>query len=314
MIDIIPHIQYLVSRHDCVILPGWGAIVARHIPACVSEGMLYPPVRELGFNPDVNHSDGMLAHSVARREDISYSTAQTVVAAEIERLRHLYDIAGFLALPRIGTLRRSPEGSMTFTPVAADKSIANISFLGLPSMEVADLAGVSSGPEAGPARFGGLRAFARGAAAVAALLALGITLTTPIVVEHADTSLASVPAPKVTAAKPVVLPLTLPADTTLFIPVPDAATATDTLRAPAVAPASVAAHTPAYYLIVSSHANRAEAQEYVSARPDEHLTIFESDRRFRIVAATGSSIAEAQALKANADFNRRHPDAWVLRK
>jgi hypothetical protein len=314
VIDIIQHIQYLVSRHDCVILPGWGAIVAQHVPACVSDGILYPPVRKLGFNPAVNHNDGMLAHSVARREGISYDSAVAAVTAAIAKLRNLYDVAGLLALPRIGTLRRDSSGTMSFIPVADAKSIANIAFFELPVMEVVDNARQESASEA-VVRLSGLRAFARGAAAVAAMIALGITLTTPVIVNRADTSFASVPAPKVTAAKAVNLPLAAPADSTLFIAVPNHADATDTLKlAPAPAAVAAKALAPTFYLIVSSHANRAEANAYVAARPDEKLTVFESDRRFRIVAATGSSFNEAVALKSNADFSRRHPDAWVLRK
>ncbi len=307
MIDLIPHIQYLVVSHDCVILPGWGAIVARHIPACVSEGVLYPPVRELGFNPDVNYSDGMLASSVARREGISYAAAQVAVENAVEHLRNLYDIAGFLALPRIGTFRRSGDGAMTFVPESASRSIANIAFSGLPVMEVASASGSSLTAGEKVARIGGLRAFARGAAAAAVLLALGATLSTPVTVDRAAASYASVPAPSVSAAKPVVLPLAYPADTTMFIPVPDASVATDTMK-----PVAVPAHE--FYLIVSSHVNRAEASAYVAARPNESLTVLESDRRFRIVAATGATLEEAMKLKGNADFNRRHPDAWVYRK
>lgn len=47
MNHVIRHIEYLVPRHDCVVLPNWGAFIAHHQPSCYDEalGLMYPPLR-----------------------------------------------------------------------------------------------------------------------------------------------------------------------------------------------------------------------------------------------------------------------------
>lgn len=321
VIDIIPHIQYLVSRQDCVVLPGWGAFIASYMPASVSDGMLMPPSRIVGFNPDVNHNDGVLATSVARRERISYDTASSAVVAAVARLRELYDVAGQLNVPRIGTFRRDADGAMTFTPADAGESVAGMIYRGLPAVEIEmrEVAGGGDAVETGErvAAIGGLRAFGRVAAAVAVMLGLGITLSTPIAVDNSRMNYASVPAPRVTAAKPAVIPPVVSPDARLFAVIPDSATATATVtpeaKAAAPAPESVAG-VARFYLIVSSHTSAAEARHYIAQRPDENLATLFRDGRYRVYAATGATFEAAKALTANADFARRHPDAWVYRR
>lgn len=325
VIDIIPHIQYLVSRQDCVVLPGWGAFIASYMPARVCGGMLMPPARVVGFNPDVNHNDGVLATSVARREGIGYDTASAAAVAAVARLRELYDVAGQLTVPRIGTFRRTAEGAMTFVPADLEDSIAGMIYRGLPSVEIGaeEIISDNDAVEAGRsvAALSGLRAFGRVAAAVAVLLGLGITLSTPIAVDSNRMNYASVPAPRVSAAKAAVIPPVVSSDARLFAVIPDSAASTASVTpktAPSASePKAVATVAPAdarFYLIVSSHASAAEAQRYIAQHPDENLATIVRDGRYRVYAASGSTFEAAKALTGNADFARRHPDAWVYRK
>ncbi|MDE5687939.1 MAG: hypothetical protein K2I18_04845 [Paramuribaculum sp.] len=323
MIDIIPHIQYLVSRQDCVVLPGWGAFIASYMPARVSGGVLMPPARVVGFNPDVNHNDGVLATSVARRDSIGYDTASSAVSAAVARLRELYDVAGQLTVPRIGTFRRTAEGAMNFVPADFEDSIAGMIYRGLPSVEVGaeELVSDNDAVEAGRnvAALSGLRAFGRVAAAVALLLGLGITLSTPIAVDSNRMNYASVPAPRVSAAKPAVIPPVVSSEAKLFAVIPDSAASTAIVapqaQSAAHQPKAVSAAADArFYLIVSSHASAAEAQRYIAQNSDENLATLVRDGRYRVYAATGSTFEAAKALTHNADFARRHPDAWVYSK
>lgn len=309
MLDIIPHIQYLVTCNDCVVLPGWGAFIASHVSAYVSEGIMYPPARVLGFNPSVNHDDGLLVASLVRRESIPYPSAKAAVAAGIGQLRNLYDIAGFVSIPRVGTLRRDKDGNTIFNP--APDSIASAEFMALPAMEVpaALPEPVSEGEKV--ARISGIRAFGRVAAAVALLIGLGITLSTPVMVDRDSNHFASIPAPAVTAAKTITLPAVETAQQDFYIAKPDS-TSIETIAIPAETP-KISAET-SYYLIVSSHSNIGEAKKFVELHQGDNLTIFESDNRYRVVAATGASFDEARRLKADNGFNSRYPDAWVLRR
>ncbi|MDE6049687.1 MAG: hypothetical protein K2G09_08370, partial [Paramuribaculum sp.] len=96
MLDIIPHIQYLLLRKDCVVLPGWGAFITNRVNAYVADGVMYPPSRTIAFNPSLNHDDGDLTASVARQCGIRFEAAKASVTAAIEQLRRLYNIVGYV--------------------------------------------------------------------------------------------------------------------------------------------------------------------------------------------------------------------------
>lgn len=297
MLDIIPHIQYLVATTDCVVLPGWGAFISSHINAYVSDGLMYPPTRAISFNPSLTHDDGSLVASVVRKTGVGYPTAKASVSAAIGQMRKLYNTEGVITIPRVGTLRRDSNDKTIFTPSA--ESVAAGAYLALPTLEVSPAVPVAVEKGAKVARISGIRAFGRVAAGIAILLGLSITLTTPVVVDRSVNQYAGMPAPEITPAK--ILSLPVPTESqVLYIATPDPAEATETVAA--------------FYLIVSSHSNHAEASRFVAAHPDDNLTIFESDGRFRVVAATGASFSETAKLKSDADFDRKYPDAWVLKK
>ena len=77
MSDIALHIGYLMSEHDCVIVPGWGAFIAQYTSAFsfYDSGLYKKPKRFVAFNSSINHSDGLLQNSLMRREGISYEAA-----------------------------------------------------------------------------------------------------------------------------------------------------------------------------------------------------------------------------------------------
>ena len=62
MIDIAQHIEYLLLHHDCVVVPGLGAFIVNDENARYDSGShsFMPPVRTVGFNPEVRHNDAML--------------------------------------------------------------------------------------------------------------------------------------------------------------------------------------------------------------------------------------------------------------
>ena len=56
------HIFNLLQEHDCVIVPNFGAFVARNISAKISSdgSRIYPPNKEITFNKSLIKSDGLL--------------------------------------------------------------------------------------------------------------------------------------------------------------------------------------------------------------------------------------------------------------
>ncbi|MDE6109356.1 MAG: hypothetical protein K2F72_03620, partial [Muribaculaceae bacterium] len=133
---IIAHIEHLLVTHDCVVLPGIGAVLAHTVEARVDRtaGMAVPPRRVFTFNPAINHNDGVLAASIARRDEISYEAACRVVETAGEAMIVELETTGKLALGRVGTLMRGSDGSMSF--VTADSPVLSPATMWLPEVSI----------------------------------------------------------------------------------------------------------------------------------------------------------------------------------
>ena len=71
MIELARHIEILLLENDCVIIPDFGGFIAHYQPArYIKEENLYlPPVRTIGFNPQLTINDGLLAQSYMHTHD-----------------------------------------------------------------------------------------------------------------------------------------------------------------------------------------------------------------------------------------------------
>lgn len=69
------HIEYLLLRHDCVVVPGFGAFINARSEARVDSesGQVYPMMREVRFNSALVHDDGLLAGSFARKYRVPFA-------------------------------------------------------------------------------------------------------------------------------------------------------------------------------------------------------------------------------------------------
>jgi len=64
---IANYIKDLLYRYDCVIVPHFGGFVTNKTSAQIGEDSLtfYPPTKQVGFNVNLNHNDGLLANYIA---------------------------------------------------------------------------------------------------------------------------------------------------------------------------------------------------------------------------------------------------------
>lgn len=119
---ILEHLEYLIRRHDCVIVPGLGAVIVRYRAARFDSRhplVLLPPSRELAFNSELSESDGLLEKSVARRSGVSFEAARRKVAQEVESMVQQLRTLGSLSLGRLGELAYTEYGSIVFDPAPA---------------------------------------------------------------------------------------------------------------------------------------------------------------------------------------------------
>ena len=65
MIELSRHIEILLLENDCVVVPELGGFIAHYQPAryVEDEGIFLPPMRTIGFNPQLTMNDGLLAQS-----------------------------------------------------------------------------------------------------------------------------------------------------------------------------------------------------------------------------------------------------------
>lgn len=121
MIQIGRHIEILLLSNDCVIVPGLGGFVTHKISARYDEDdcIFLPPIRTLGFNPQLQINDSLLVISYVEAFDISYPEALRMIEAEVEELKQRLTTEGSYEMNGIGTLYLNKEGVVVFKPCEA---------------------------------------------------------------------------------------------------------------------------------------------------------------------------------------------------
>ena len=137
MISVLDHIEYLTSKHDCVIVPGLGAFISHYSVKKNANGMPIGLSREISFNQSVAHSDGLLAHSISRREKITYELANLEIANYVNSLRSQLSHEGEVPVGRVGYFSNTAENTLEFFPFPSRN--VNNDFYGLSSISLKPL-------------------------------------------------------------------------------------------------------------------------------------------------------------------------------
>lgn len=121
MNELARHIEFLLRRHDCVVIPGLGALLCNYEAAHFEEDcdasasaacVMAPPARYVAFNGLIQDNDGLLGASVARREGVAYEAAMAIVGRWVDSLLRELDRTGRAGLGRIGCFVRNASGSV----------------------------------------------------------------------------------------------------------------------------------------------------------------------------------------------------------
>lgn len=81
--------------------------------------MFLPPLRTVGFNPQLKLNDSLLALSYVEAYDISYPEAISRIAADVAEIRQHLENDGIHEINNIGTLLLNEDGNYTFEPCEA---------------------------------------------------------------------------------------------------------------------------------------------------------------------------------------------------
>jgi len=89
-INLDKYIRELLLQHDCVILPGLGGFVANYKPAefDLSQKTVLPPSRQILFNPNLVHNDGLLFAHISKETDYGYKEVQAMAEVYFKTIKY----------------------------------------------------------------------------------------------------------------------------------------------------------------------------------------------------------------------------------
>ena len=145
VIELERHIEILLLSNDCVIVPDLGGFMAHHVDARYDEEehTFLPPLRTLGFNPQLKINDSLLALSYVEAYDISYPEATQRIEDEVNELKMHIQTEGAYDLFDIGRLSLNDEGNYVFSP--CESGILTPDLYGLDAFDMMPLQSVESG-------------------------------------------------------------------------------------------------------------------------------------------------------------------------
>lgn len=121
------HIEYLLLKHDCIIVPGLGALINVRQPASYDEDrhVWLPMTREVRFNAAINHDDGLLAGSYARKEQVTYADGREMMCEAVNKILATLRTRGKVTMGSIGTFSMQ-EGKLVFSPCHSAREMSDI--------------------------------------------------------------------------------------------------------------------------------------------------------------------------------------------
>jgi nucleoid DNA-binding protein len=101
-----------------VIVPGFGGFLGNYTPAQVdrSSGTFSPPVKQISFNRNLNHNDGLLVGKISGSLNINYGDARTIVENFAADLRKRLENGEKVVFDKIGSFINNQEGNIQFEP------------------------------------------------------------------------------------------------------------------------------------------------------------------------------------------------------
>ncbi len=316
MEKLIKNITRLIARHNCVILPGFGAFLAHKVPARYNaeERVFMPPHRTLGFNPQVTVDDALLLSEYTDCGMLSYEEATTLLTRDIANLRDRLSQKGTLCFGELGTFSMDINNRITFIP--NENGIDDPYNFGFEPIAMPLLSDYKK-KEIVIKR----RDLSRYIAGVAAIL-IAFFLVAPFGEKRYEPAIqASVTSlvPTLPSNAATVQATTVTDDICEIAPVPETVTENINIEEVSIpAPEAFNNVQPAenekqFYIIVASSPNAENAQlaiKEMSAKLSSDYIIVEGSGRHRI--AYGCYSSNDDAIQVLSQVKGTFPDAWIL--
>lgn len=330
MKSIAQHIEYLLTVHDCVVVPGLGSFVTNDESARYDElnETYLPPVRSLAFNPEVRHNDAMLVSSISRADCISQEAARKQMEIEVSSINYQLKMSGEVSLGGLGMLKCGENSDFpVFEPY--DDSLPMRIYEGLEPLNIKTLS--SALEYAALEEEEGIKPAVEKEIAVAKepriiplplkivasiaviLVILGVIYSTTSLVKSPELNYASLdtgfssdafPAsvdnePEISVSREIVLNIAEP-------------NSPDAKGVAKIQGKHHVANNDPYLLIVASFKSRKLAQKHIAISGNHNMCIVEMDGNFRVYVAGAPT--RNQAAKLAGKLSSHYPDVWVCRR
>lgn len=196
MNELIKHIETLLLENDCVVIPNFGGFIAYYSHARWSrEEMLFlPPMRTIGFNPNLTMNDGLLVQSYMNSFDTDFSDASKLLDEHAAELISQLHKEGRIEFGQIGEFSLSIDNTYSFEPFQAKLPSPTLyGFNPFEIKEISQLEAVDTAPSAtAPSRRRYIspvsRVIFRNCVAAAAVILLFFALSTPVQNTYVESS------------------------------------------------------------------------------------------------------------------------------
>lgn len=315
------HIEYLLIKKDCVILPDFGAFIVSHHSAEINEesGFITPPYKSISFNPEVTNDDGLLAHSIARKYKLNFEESRQKMERLINELNLQLAEKGEFMIGNIGLIKLNEIGKPIFEPYMNRNrrefilGQPNVSIVSQNVDTIASIGDIPTNRETiyidsiNRKKYYYIR-LPKTMVRIAAVIAIVVTGCLMFALPVSDSNTTFHP------SMASVLPLTDQTDSKCEIE-SDTHVSIEQIEAPASSKVCEQSHESKYYLIVGTFANREGAAKYISQHPGEGLTVQEGRSGIcRVAAEKSDSRSDLQMLMNQPAFRSQYPESWIWEK
>lgn len=168
----------MLLEYDCVIIPGLGGFVCNERSAWYDEDKeeMVPPSKDVLFNPNLTHNDGLLAQEIIRLTGATLPEAMKIAEAESSQMLESINAGEAVELAKIGRIYKGTDGVLRFAPNAElVRTLRSFGHTRIPLARIEAAAKPTT-------------SFTRVAAALAIPLALGLTLGGALMVKDPSSS------------------------------------------------------------------------------------------------------------------------------
>lgn len=345
------YISELLSEHDCVIIPTFGAFIADYCPARIGDDEGTVPSKDIVFNRNLTRNDGLLINAIIEDQNIGYKEAKEQIENYVSETALKLTAGEEIIFAGVGVLRQDEIGFLHFKadknnsllrhayglkPIALQKINPETNPVASPKEQTVPESDSTKRASLVPRKNRNLLRAATTVAVIVILIILSTPLSDEPIVDQASMGPVvelGTPSATITDAK-LNTPATVSSGDTRSLPLsrkapevseevvaPEAVVPVEyTEEAILEVPVETDAYDgPTYHIIVASLLDASKAQVYQQRFQKQYeldkVIIVEGDSRYRVSVAQFRHEASAKSFaKSIRRFNPKLKDAWVLKQ